>query len=344
MSAHREAATSFARQAGVSGAATSAWRRPTAIHRLIFPTSGGGRRGRRSLGAAQGFDRRRARRTSPSTCRRPSALNNGGGLGFVFGSAGGAANLNLRLSAAENSGTIKTISSPRVVTVDNVDASISQGVSIPFSQTSAAGVTTSFIEARLELRVTPHVTQEGSIQMKIAATNNQPNPQLTGSNGQPSISRREARTEVLVRDARPGDRRHLHPPQLRGLNAGAGALEIRCSDGSSEEGGFRRPHQVCHHARIVNRSQSVVAAAPSAGDDGSGRRHGHEHPLVHRVGGGAPGGVVQHQQQNSSWWSPRWCSARPRPRSAGPSPLAPMTRVERDRLRRSISAKPRHDG
>src|SRR5205814_1095379 len=64
----------------------------------------------------------------------------------------------------------------------------------------AAGVATSFIEARLELRVTPHVTQEGSIQMKISATNNQPNPQLTGSNGQPSISRREAKTEVLVRD------------------------------------------------------------------------------------------------------------------------------------------------
>src|SRR5205823_12348200 len=80
----------------------------------------------------------------------PIGLNNGGGLGFVFGSAGGAANLNLRLSAAENSGTVKTISWPRVVTVDNVDASISQGVSIPVSQTSAAVVTTTFIEASLE--------------------------------------------------------------------------------------------------------------------------------------------------------------------------------------------------
>src|SRR5207244_10451981 len=103
----------------------------------------------------------------------PIGANSGGGIGFVLGSAGGAANLNLRLSAAENSGTIKTISSPRVVTVDNVDASISQGVSIPFSQTSDAGVATSFIEARLELRVTPHVTQEGPIQITIAATNNQ---------------------------------------------------------------------------------------------------------------------------------------------------------------------------
>ena len=127
-------------------------------------------------------------------------LNNGAGLGFVFGSAGGAANLNLRLSAAENSGTIKTISSPRVVTLDNIEASVGQGVQIPYSQISAAGVNTTFVEAKLELRVTPHVTQEGGIQMKIAATNNQPNPGLTGSNGQPSITRREAKTEVLVRD------------------------------------------------------------------------------------------------------------------------------------------------
>src|SRR5205085_638027 len=67
-------------------------------------------------------------------------LNNGAGLGFAFGSAGGAANLNLRLSAAENSGTIKTISSPRVVTLDNTEASVGQGVQIPYSQISAAGV------------------------------------------------------------------------------------------------------------------------------------------------------------------------------------------------------------
>lgn len=130
----------------------------------------------------------------------PIGANAGGGLGFVFGSAGGAANLNLRLSAAENSGTIKTISSPRVVALDNVESTIGQGVSIPFSQVSAAGVNTTFIEAKLELKVTAHVTQEGSIQMKVAATNNQPNPQLTGSNGQPSISKREAKTEVLVKD------------------------------------------------------------------------------------------------------------------------------------------------
>ena len=202
----------------------------------------------------------------------PIGVNSGGGLGFVFGSAGGSANLNLRLSAAENSGTIKTVSSPRVVTVDNVDASISQGVSIPFSQTSAAGVTTTFIEARLELRVTPHVTQEGSIQMRINATNNQPNPQLTGSNGQPSISRREAKTEVLVRDGettviggiytRRNSEAWNEVPVLSKIPVLGWLFKKKAvTDDRTELLIFITP-------RIVNRSQSVVAAVPSAGDEG----------------------------------------------------------------------------
>jgi type IV pilus assembly protein PilQ len=204
----------------------------------------------------------------------PAAIgvNSGGGLGFVFGSAGGAANLNLRLSAAETNGTIKTISSPRVVTVDNIDASISQGISIPYSQTSAAGVSTTFIEARLELRVTPHVTQEGSIQMKINATNNQPNPQLTGANGQPSISRREAKTEVLVRDAettviggiytRQNSESWNEVPVLSKIPILGWLFKKKSvSDARTELLIFITP-------RIVNRSQSVVAAAPPPADEG----------------------------------------------------------------------------
>jgi type IV pilus assembly protein PilQ len=130
----------------------------------------------------------------------PVGENVGGALGFVFGSAGGALQLNLRLSAAETEGTIKTISAPRVTTLDNNTARISQGVSIPFSQTSAAGVNTTFVEARLSLEVTPHITQDGSILMAINASNNQPDPANTGANGQPSIQRKEAVTQVLVKD------------------------------------------------------------------------------------------------------------------------------------------------
>jgi type IV pilus assembly protein PilQ len=132
----------------------------------------------------------------------PAAIGqgSGGGIGFTFGSIGGAFNLNLRLTALENQGVVKTISAPRIATIDNKEATIGQGISIPFSQVSASGVNTTFIEAKLELKVTPHVTADGSILLKIKATNNQPNPQLTGANGQPSISKREAETEVLVKD------------------------------------------------------------------------------------------------------------------------------------------------
>jgi len=125
---------------------------------------------------------------------------NGGIIGFAFGSAGGAVQLNLRLSALESQGSIKTISAPRITTLDNATARISQGVSIPFSQVSAAGANTQFVEARLSLEVTPHITQDGSVLMEIRAQNNQPDPSNTGANGQPGISRKEANTNVLVKD------------------------------------------------------------------------------------------------------------------------------------------------
>lgn len=124
----------------------------------------------------------------------------GGAVGLVFGSAGNAATLNLRLSALESQGSIKTLSSPRITTLDNQQARISQGTSIPFSQVSAAGANTVFVDAILQLSVTPHVTQDGSILMNILASNNQPDPANSGANGQPAISRKEAATNVLVKD------------------------------------------------------------------------------------------------------------------------------------------------
>lgn len=132
----------------------------------------------------------------------PAAVGagSGGALGFIFGSAGGAAQLNLRLSALENEGEVKTISAPRVTTLDNNTAKISQGLQIPYSQVSAAGVNTTFVQAQLSLEVTPHITQNGSVLMNIHATNNQPDPANTGANGQPAIQQKEATTQVLVGD------------------------------------------------------------------------------------------------------------------------------------------------
>jgi len=124
----------------------------------------------------------------------------GGALGLTMGSLSGAVNLNVRLSAAEAAGSVRIISSPRILTLDNNEASISQGTLIPFSQVSAQGVNTAFQEAKLELNVTPHVTSDGAVAMNVKITRNEPDFGRTGSNGQPTILEREATTQLLVDD------------------------------------------------------------------------------------------------------------------------------------------------
>ncbi|MBK6848064.1 MAG: hypothetical protein IPG96_11205 [Proteobacteria bacterium] len=61
-----------------------------------------------------------------------TGLNSGSALGLTMGSVSGAFNVNLRLSAAESKGDIRIISAPRITTMDNIEAKIEQGVSIPF--------------------------------------------------------------------------------------------------------------------------------------------------------------------------------------------------------------------
>lgn len=120
-------------------------------------------------------------------------------LGMSFGSIGNAGTLNLRLSAAETEGAARIVSAPRVVTVDNKTAKISQGVDIPITVVSAQGYNTQMITAALALEVTPHVTTDASVLMKIHVTNNSPNFDRTVW-GVPSIEKKEADTEVLLHD------------------------------------------------------------------------------------------------------------------------------------------------
>lgn len=191
-----EANTNFSRNLGVQwggqAIASAATGNPTGLLFPNFAAVGGG-----VDGTAPGMP---AVPNFAVNLPASAGLGQGGAMNFIFGSAGGALNLNLRLSAAETEGSVKTISAPRITTLDNSTARISQGVSIPFSQVSAAGANTTFIEARLQLEVTPHITQDGSILMNISAQNNQPDPSNTGANGQPAIQRKEANTQVLVKD------------------------------------------------------------------------------------------------------------------------------------------------
>lgn len=130
----------------------------------------------------------------------PAGTGAGGAIGLTMGSVGGAVNLNLRLSALEDAGHAKIISSPRILTLDNRQATISQGTSIPISVVSAAGVQTVFVDATLELTVTPHVTPDGNIRLSIQATKNEPDFQNTGARGDPTIIRNQAQTELLIKD------------------------------------------------------------------------------------------------------------------------------------------------
>lgn len=120
-------------------------------------------------------------------------------LGFSFGRfTENPINLDLRISAGELNGLTKTISSPKITTLDNVKAKIEQGESIPFPTTSLQGTQTTFVDANLTLEVTPHITSDQSIIMKVKAARNALGT-FSGPAG-PSISKREASTEVLVKD------------------------------------------------------------------------------------------------------------------------------------------------
>jgi len=124
----------------------------------------------------------------------------GGALGLTLGSIDNTVNLAVRLSAAESNGMLRVVSSPRVLALDNHEARIVQGTLIPFSQVSAQGVQTVFQEARLQLLVIPHVTADGSVAMHVRVNRDEPDFNQTSARGDPTILRREAETELIVRD------------------------------------------------------------------------------------------------------------------------------------------------
>ena len=124
----------------------------------------------------------------------------GGSLGISFASVGSSF-LDVQLSALEASGRGKVISRPRIATLDNTEALIQSGRRIPFETTSAnQGTQTQFADASISLRVTPHVTPHGFINMKILASRNAADFTRTSRDGVPTIITREATTEMLVRD------------------------------------------------------------------------------------------------------------------------------------------------
>jgi len=185
----------------------------------------------------------------------------GGALGLTFGSIDNSVNLNVRISAAEATGMLRIVSSPRILTLDNAEARINQGTLIPFSQISAQGVQTVFQEAKLQLLVVPHVTADGSVSMHVKINRDEPDFNQTSARGDPTILKREAETDLLVMDG--------HTAVIGGIysrNTGRNLDQIpvlgdipvlgvlfqrrRSSDSRSELVIFLTP-------RIVNRAESL---------------------------------------------------------------------------------------
>lgn len=104
--------------------------------------------------------------------------------------------LNLEVQALQAEGRGRIVSSPRVITADQIEATIEQGTEIPFQQATASGATAvSFKKATLSLKVRPQITPDGNVIMTLNVNNDS-----VGQNTQsgPAINTRQISTQVLV--------------------------------------------------------------------------------------------------------------------------------------------------
>jgi type IV pilus assembly protein PilQ len=111
--------------------------------------------------------------------------------------------VDLELSAAQAEGRGEIISSPRVITANQKEASIEQGVEVPYQEAAASGATAiQFKKAVLALRVTPQITPDNRIILDLNVKKDSVGQVVVASGGVnvPSIDTREITTQVLVND------------------------------------------------------------------------------------------------------------------------------------------------
>ena len=108
--------------------------------------------------------------------------------------------IDVQVEAMEEAGEGKVISSPRIVTLDNREAVIEQGVAIPFQTFEGGDAKLEFVDAVLSLKVTPHITPDESIIMALEVTRNAPDESIATSTGSPAIAKNQAKTETLVKN------------------------------------------------------------------------------------------------------------------------------------------------
>ncbi len=136
----------------------------------------------------------------------PTGVNLGVGnatsaAGLALGSVNGAFNLDVALSALESSGNGRILSTPKVSTLNNVEAEMTQGVQIPLQTIANNTVTVTFKDAALTLKVTPQITAAGTVIMKVSLENATPDfSRAAGPAAIPPINTQRALTTLLVSD------------------------------------------------------------------------------------------------------------------------------------------------
>lgn len=101
------------------------------------------------------------------------------------------------ISAAERRGSAKLISKPKIITQDNIEGFVQQGVKIPVQTTINNTVSVQFFDFSLKLTVTPQITDEGTIVLKVDVENSTPDFSRQVQ-GVPTVNTQQTKTTVLV--------------------------------------------------------------------------------------------------------------------------------------------------
>jgi len=119
------------------------------------------------------------------------------GISYNFTSANFA--LDMIITAAESKGVGKLLSKPKLITQNNQKATVKQGTKIPVQTVVNNTVSVQFVDAVLELDVTPQITADGNVYMDVTVENDQVNNSVQVQ-GIPEIITQSAETKVTVDD------------------------------------------------------------------------------------------------------------------------------------------------
>jgi type IV pilus assembly protein PilQ len=120
------------------------------------------------------------------------------GISYAFSSANFA--LDFIITAAEDRGVGKLLSKPKVITQNNEKATVKQGTKIPIQTIVNNTISVQFVDAVLQLSVTPQITAEGTVFMDVQVENDQIDQSIPRVNGIPAIDTQAAETKVLIND------------------------------------------------------------------------------------------------------------------------------------------------